>query len=77
MTDQTDDDKQTALDPYAEIAARNPKFREAQREETAADIFMKAVAGNPRFKLAPNTGEGFVIVGARPDPARQTRPKKS
>ena len=34
--------------------------------ETAADIFKRLVANNPRFVEAKNTGQAFVIVGARP-----------
>ena len=34
--------------------------------ETAADIFKRRVANDPQFVEAKNTGQGFVIVGARP-----------
>ena len=34
--------------------------------ETAADIFKRLVANNPRFVEVKNTGQAFVIVGARP-----------
>jgi hypothetical protein len=31
---------------------------------TAREIYTKLAATNPQFKLAKNTGQGFVIVGA-------------
>jgi hypothetical protein len=35
------------------------------KKETVREKAMKLVSTNPRFKLAPNTGQGFIILGAR------------
>jgi hypothetical protein len=40
---------------------------------TAADRFQRALETNPQYQEAPKTGQGFIIVGAKP----QARQKKS
>jgi hypothetical protein len=34
--------------------------------ETAREIFLREIADNPRFKLAEPSGQGIIILGARP-----------
>jgi hypothetical protein len=40
---------------------------------TASEIFQWELATNPRCKEAPKTGQGFIIVGAKPQAARQKK----